>query len=193
MSCHFLLQGIFPALGSNPDLLHCRWILFCWATVGSWSSRAVGQRFWASFVGDNFRKQQQCQSTRILTLPMANTSVLTLSSSVSNVPGTVPNTLHEFSHLNVILLNVHQLCEVGTNNLSLLQIDEICKCCTDNNWWVQEAWFFWLSSWKYYYLLSIYHKVHITLSNSESLKGLRFSWFCLTKRQCIYRWKGSPI
>ena len=27
MGCHFLLQGIFPTQGSNPGLLHCRWIL----------------------------------------------------------------------------------------------------------------------------------------------------------------------
>ena len=28
MGCHALLQGIFPAQGSNPDLPHCRWILY---------------------------------------------------------------------------------------------------------------------------------------------------------------------
>ena len=28
MSCHFLLQGIFPTQGSNPGLLHCRQILY---------------------------------------------------------------------------------------------------------------------------------------------------------------------
>ena len=27
VSCHFLLQGIFPTQGSNPGLPHCRWIL----------------------------------------------------------------------------------------------------------------------------------------------------------------------
>ena len=27
VGCHALLQGIFPTQGSNPDLLHCRWIL----------------------------------------------------------------------------------------------------------------------------------------------------------------------
>ena len=27
VGCHALLQGIFPTLGSNPVLLHCRWIL----------------------------------------------------------------------------------------------------------------------------------------------------------------------
>ena len=27
VSCHFLLQGIFPTTVSNPRLLHCRWIL----------------------------------------------------------------------------------------------------------------------------------------------------------------------
>ena len=33
--CHFLHQGIFPTKRSNPHflcLLHCRWILYCWAT-----------------------------------------------------------------------------------------------------------------------------------------------------------------
>ena len=29
---HPLLQGIFPTQGSNPDLLHCRQILYCLAT-----------------------------------------------------------------------------------------------------------------------------------------------------------------
>ena len=29
---HALLQGIFPTQGSNPHLLHCRWILYCCAT-----------------------------------------------------------------------------------------------------------------------------------------------------------------
>ena len=28
MGCHALLQGIFPAQGLNPDLPHCRWILY---------------------------------------------------------------------------------------------------------------------------------------------------------------------
>ena len=27
VACHALLQGIFPTQGSNPRLLHCRWIL----------------------------------------------------------------------------------------------------------------------------------------------------------------------
>ena len=27
VGCHDLLQGIFPTWGSNPGLLHCRWIL----------------------------------------------------------------------------------------------------------------------------------------------------------------------
>ena len=26
VGCHFHLQGIFPTQGSNPDLLHCKWI-----------------------------------------------------------------------------------------------------------------------------------------------------------------------
>ena len=28
VGCHALLQRIFPTLGSNPGLLHCRWILY---------------------------------------------------------------------------------------------------------------------------------------------------------------------
>ena len=28
VGCHFLLQGTFPTQGSNPHLLHCRWILY---------------------------------------------------------------------------------------------------------------------------------------------------------------------
>ena len=28
VGCYALLQGIFPAQGSNPGLLHCRWILY---------------------------------------------------------------------------------------------------------------------------------------------------------------------
>ena len=32
VACYFLLQEIFPAQGSNPHLLHCRWILDYWAT-----------------------------------------------------------------------------------------------------------------------------------------------------------------
>ena len=31
VSCHFLLQGIFPTHGSNPGIPHCRQILYCWA------------------------------------------------------------------------------------------------------------------------------------------------------------------
>ena len=35
VGCHVFLQGTFPTKGSNPYLLcllHCRWILYCWAT-----------------------------------------------------------------------------------------------------------------------------------------------------------------
>ena len=30
--CHFLLKGIFLSQGSNPHLLHSRWVLYHWAT-----------------------------------------------------------------------------------------------------------------------------------------------------------------
>ena len=32
VGCHALLQGIFPTQGLNSHLLHCRQILYCWAT-----------------------------------------------------------------------------------------------------------------------------------------------------------------
>ena len=35
MSCHVLLQGIFPTQGSNPGLLHCRQILYRLSYKGS--------------------------------------------------------------------------------------------------------------------------------------------------------------
>ena len=35
VGCHALLQGIFPMQGSNPGLLHCRWILYHLSHQGS--------------------------------------------------------------------------------------------------------------------------------------------------------------
>ena len=35
VGCHALLQGIFPAQGLNPGLLHCRWILYHLSHQGS--------------------------------------------------------------------------------------------------------------------------------------------------------------
>ena len=35
VGCHALLQGIFTTQGSNPGLLHCRWILYCLSHQGS--------------------------------------------------------------------------------------------------------------------------------------------------------------
>ena len=32
---HSLLQEVFPTQGSNPDLSHCRWILYCLSQQGS--------------------------------------------------------------------------------------------------------------------------------------------------------------
>ena len=35
VGCHALLQGIFPTQWLNPDLLHCRQILYCLSHLGS--------------------------------------------------------------------------------------------------------------------------------------------------------------
>jgi len=38
VGCHSFLQGIFPTQGSNPGLLHCRWILYRLSHQGNkWS------------------------------------------------------------------------------------------------------------------------------------------------------------
>ena len=34
VGCHFLLQGTFLTQGSNPDIPHCRQILFCLSRQG---------------------------------------------------------------------------------------------------------------------------------------------------------------
>ena len=45
VGCHFLLQGIFPTQGSNPGLLHCRWILHCLSHQGSPKNTGVGSHY----------------------------------------------------------------------------------------------------------------------------------------------------
>ena len=74
VSCHALLQGIFPTQGSNPrllHLLHCRQILYHWATWGSpttslWNSyyydahytgKELSLREVSSHVQDQIRKE----------------------------------------------------------------------------------------------------------------------------------------
>ena len=44
VSCHFLLQGIFPTQGSNPGLLHCRQILYRLSHQGSPPSPSRGMQ-----------------------------------------------------------------------------------------------------------------------------------------------------
>ena len=41
MGCHSLLEGIFLTQGSNPGLLHCRQILYHWATREVLESEAM--------------------------------------------------------------------------------------------------------------------------------------------------------
>ena len=43
LGCHTLLQGIFPTQISNPDLLHCRQILYCLNHQG------ISTRNWGNF------------------------------------------------------------------------------------------------------------------------------------------------
>ena len=41
VGCHALLQGIFPAQGSNPGLPHCKWILYSLSYQGSPDHRRI--------------------------------------------------------------------------------------------------------------------------------------------------------
>ena len=42
VDCHALFQGIFPTQGSNPGLLHCRWILLPSEPPGKPKNTRVG-------------------------------------------------------------------------------------------------------------------------------------------------------
>ena len=42
VGCHALLQGIFPTRGSNPGLLHCRWIILPHEPPGKPQNTGVG-------------------------------------------------------------------------------------------------------------------------------------------------------
>ena len=44
--CHFLLQRIFRTQGSNPSLLHCRQILYCWAIREAWWCLSIRIFIW---------------------------------------------------------------------------------------------------------------------------------------------------
>jgi len=50
VGCYFLLQRIFLMQGSNPSLLHCKWVLYCWATREA--LRATGS---LAFSGTHFQ------------------------------------------------------------------------------------------------------------------------------------------
>ena len=56
VGCSFLLQGIFLTQGSNPGLLHCRWILYRLSRQGSqcydsfrWTAKEFSQTYTFTF------------------------------------------------------------------------------------------------------------------------------------------------
>ena len=62
--CHFLLQGILPTQGSNPHLLHCRWILYHWAT---WvRSYPAAQTWWVPSTSFAFAQWMQIVANVLL-------------------------------------------------------------------------------------------------------------------------------
>ena len=54
VSCHFLLQGIFLSQGSNLCLLHCRQILYLWATGEAHTYQSGFRLLYISGLGDFF-------------------------------------------------------------------------------------------------------------------------------------------
>ena len=74
VSCHFLLQGIFPTQGSNPGLLHCRQIPYQLSCQGSprilewvaypFSSGSSRPRKLYLEEGSHSGKESACQSRR---------------------------------------------------------------------------------------------------------------------------------
>ena len=62
---HFLLQGIFPSQGSKPRLLHCRWILYHWASL---SLKLSFYFFWVI----HKKEIALCPSTHIILSSLSN-------------------------------------------------------------------------------------------------------------------------
>ena len=83
VDCHFLLQGIFPAQGSNRGLLHCRQILYHLSHQGSPSGSLKTGSKNMSFL---------CSEVTVLTVVYKPFSS---SSSPTSLPLTVPQTHHE--------------------------------------------------------------------------------------------------
>ena len=53
VGCHALLQGIFPIQGSNTHLLHCRQILYHWAT-------RLASKTWNEDVQEELKIEEKC-------------------------------------------------------------------------------------------------------------------------------------
>ena len=62
LGCHALPQGIFPTQGSNPDLRHCRQVLYRLSHQGSWcgSTKNAGAGS-LSLLHGNFLTQESSQ------------------------------------------------------------------------------------------------------------------------------------
>ena len=77
MDCHFFLQGIFLIQGLNPGLLHCRQILYHWATIQC-EIQCESERKWSCSVVSDSLRPHGLQPTRLLhpwDFPGKNTGV----------------------------------------------------------------------------------------------------------------------
>ena len=63
MGCHFLLQGIFPTQGSNPDLLHCRQMIYQLSYEGTYEG-VVGKHFSPVSANEYNAEQNQVRVTQ---------------------------------------------------------------------------------------------------------------------------------
>ena len=59
LDCYILFQGIFPTWGSNPHLLCCRQILYCWATREAPCLNYCHSCMWFFFFKRNTEKRKQ--------------------------------------------------------------------------------------------------------------------------------------
>ena len=71
--CHFLFQGIFLTQRLNPGLLHCRQILYCWATQEDFRYLIISWFFWIKW---NSASKSHNSSKKMLTKKMHNVRVL---------------------------------------------------------------------------------------------------------------------
>ena len=109
-----LLQGIFPTQGSNPGLLHCRWILYCLSHQGSpWILEWVAYLFSRGSSQPRDRTQVSCTAGGFFTIWPPKKPYNTLRSHNYNLAAITK------------LTRGHTIFSSGLNRVLLFEIKEI--------------------------------------------------------------------